>query len=771
DGVPQRAVVQVLDEQGSEIERVVAPLPLTFISRIGDAARGAPAQLLGNDPEGRAYRLELHEAEPRFRNLRQLNSSGEVEFTGDGGVAAFYNLSTSPGISRYDTQDTPLETIRLLTNESNTDRAFAVLEIEPGEFVIAGDSNGLGSTGTRKGVAWVLRYNLRSDRIVWQRRFEGPAQEVNGTAPFGQVVAIAPGGDGSVVVGGNIGVESAVIPGAGRGSPSRLVKLDAEGLVLWQSPVLGDGFLRELHATHDGGFVALLADGVLVKLAGDGAVEWRRRYEVFGDKSVALADDDGDGARDDGYLLAADDPAEGEPGIVALLLRLDALGLPLWSRAVRIPEVGAFALTARRLRSSPDGGYVLGATEVGVRERVDPQGNTLPLGQSNLLLVKLDRAANALWGRVYGALYDEELNDLRVLDSGLILAGGYSDSLGDRREAWLLKLGPDGMINEGCSALLANFRSEEFRADPRAVPSQELLPALSEVGPPQVLHDTSAPLSTASDGVTARQCLGGAADANPPISPVPSVVSLALDFNGSGIGRVQSAPAGLDCRADCQADFARDTDVTLTATPDPGYVLESWANCVADGLQCRVRLGAAGTVRVTFTPDPQTARVLRVTRGGNGGGEVTSSPPGIACGEDCSESYADNTSVTLTALPADGSRFSGWNGCDSVNTDTQCIVAINADRDVSATFEAQPEEVTLTVLVVSTGPEDRVTSQGIDCGTGGTGDCVEVLPRDATVFLTANSGDVVWAGCDEVRDSRICRLTMNTDRSVRADFP
>ncbi|MGH8242072.1 MAG: hypothetical protein ACRETY_01840, partial [Steroidobacteraceae bacterium] len=42
DGVPQRAVVQVLDEQGSEIERVVAPLPLTFISRIGDAARGAP---------------------------------------------------------------------------------------------------------------------------------------------------------------------------------------------------------------------------------------------------------------------------------------------------------------------------------------------------------------------------------------------------------------------------------------------------------------------------------------------------------------------------------------------------------------------------------------------------------------------------------------------------------------------------------------------------------------------------------------------------------
>jgi hypothetical protein len=42
-------------------------------------------------------------------------------------------------------------------------------------------------------------------------------------------------------------------------------------------------------------------------------------------------------------------------------------------------------------------------------------------------------------------------------------------------------------------------------------------------------------------------------------------------------------------------------------------------------------------------------QTLTVTKAGTGTGTVTSDPPGISCGTDCSEVYADGTVVTLTA--------------------------------------------------------------------------------------------------------------------------
>lgn len=53
---------------------------------------------------------------------------------------------------------------------------------------------------------------------------------------------------------------------------------------------------------------------------------------------------------------------------------------------------------------------------------------------------------------------------------------------------------------------------------------------------------------------------------------------------------------------------------------------------------------------------------LSVTRTGSGTGTVTSTPAGIACGADCSESFQDGQEVHLTAVPAAGSAFAGWIG-------------------------------------------------------------------------------------------------------------
>jgi hypothetical protein len=69
-------------------------------------------------------------------------------------------------------------------------------------------------------------------------------------------------------------------------------------------------------------------------------------------------------------------------------------------------------------------------------------------------------------------------------------------------------------------------------------------------------------------------------------------------------------------------------------------------------------------------------------------GEVTSSPPGIACGSTCSASYVQNTSVELTAVPGSGSTFDGWSGEGCSGTAT-CVVPMSMARSVKATFSRQ----------------------------------------------------------------------------------
>ena len=73
---------------------------------------------------------------------------------------------------------------------------------------------------------------------------------------------------------------------------------------------------------------------------------------------------------------------------------------------------------------------------------------------------------------------------------------------------------------------------------------------------------------------------------------------------------------------------------------------------------------------------------------------VTSTPAGINCGTDCTESYARGTSVQLRANPAPGTFFVGWSGaCTGTGA---CTVVMNDVRNVTATF-LPPAFVTVEV--------------------------------------------------------------------------
>jgi Glucodextranase, domain B/Divergent InlB B-repeat domain len=76
--------------------------------------------------------------------------------------------------------------------------------------------------------------------------------------------------------------------------------------------------------------------------------------------------------------------------------------------------------------------------------------------------------------------------------------------------------------------------------------------------------------------------------------------------------------------------------------------------------------------------------ILSINRSGTGSGTITSSIPGIDCGETCSSVFAKNANVLLIATPSQGSRFSGWSGACAGN---DCTVSMTADKTVFATFQ------------------------------------------------------------------------------------
>lgn len=159
---------------------------------------------------------------------------------------------------------------------------------------------------------------------------------------------------------------------------------------------------------------------------------------------------------------------------------------------------------------------------------------------------------------------------------------------------------------------------------------------------------------------------------------------------------------GIACPGDCTETLAAGTQVTLTAAAGMNATFGSWMGCdTSAGTTCTVTLNGNRAVTATFTAVTPN-RVLTVTRTGMGTGTVTSTPVGISCGTDCTETLPDGTMVTLTAAPAMGSTFSSWTGCDMTSGLT-CSLTLMADRTVTANFapDMVPSAPTgLTAMVV-----------------------------------------------------------------------
>jgi uncharacterized repeat protein (TIGR02543 family) len=254
---------------------------------------------------------------------------------------------------------------------------------------------------------------------------------------------------------------------------------------------------------------------------------------------------------------------------------------------------------------------------------------------------------------------------------------------------------------------------------------------------------------------------------------------LQLTVAASGGGSVSSQPGGLSaCSTACAASFNAGTSVTLIATPAGGYVFSGWSvsngACTGSSPTCQVDMSAARSVTANFTAVPPVTHRLTVAAPANGLiGSTSPLPAGINCGVDCTEDYADGTSVTLQATPTtSGFAFGSWGGdCAAAGNASTCTLNLSADRNVSANFIAlPPNKVALTVATLGTG-SGTVTSApaGISCGAS----CSASFDQNSSVTLTAapaaGSSFAGWTG-DCTGASATCTLSLASARNVAATF-
>lgn len=239
-----------------------------------------------------------------------------------------------------------------------------------------------------------------------------------------------------------------------------------------------------------------------------------------------------------------------------------------------------------------------------------------------------------------------------------------------------------------------------------------------------------------------------------------SSVDLTVTKSGLGTGSVSWDPGGLDCDSPCTRPFLEGAEVTLTATPQPGSIFRGWSG--VEGCEdlgpCTVTLNEATSVDAQFDL-PFTLTVLK-----SGSGTVWS--PGLVnCGTQCSATFTEETTVTLTAVPTVGNMLASWSD-PSCGSSVSCEVSVTENLTVTARFVPV---VNLTVSTQGGAGSGTVLVNGDPC----SGICVIPFARGSVVTLVASPSALNsftgWTGrCTGT--STTCTVTMSLARFATASF-
>jgi uncharacterized repeat protein (TIGR02543 family) len=227
----------------------------------------------------------------------------------------------------------------------------------------------------------------------------------------------------------------------------------------------------------------------------------------------------------------------------------------------------------------------------------------------------------------------------------------------------------------------------------------------------------------------------------------------------TGSGSVASNPAGISCPGTCNSSFGYGAQVSLTATPAPGWSFGGWGGaCTGQGSTCTVTMNQLQNVSVAFN---QNQYNVTVSFTGSGTGSINFN--GTVCSGTCAKVFTYGAQVTITASPGTNMVFSGWGApCSGTGT---CTFTVTGNANVTAQFT---RTYALHVVPWTVG---TISGAGISCG----GLCDTRIPAGTPITLQfdgdgCGNGGSYWAhtvsGCT-YNGSSTCTTTVNADTTIQ----
>ena len=195
--------------------------------------------------------------------------------------------------------------------------------------------------------------------------------------------------------------------------------------------------------------------------------------------------------------------------------------------------------------------------------------------------------------------------------------------------------------------------------------------------------------------------------------------------------------------------FNKDDQVTVTATPVPGYTFTNWTEgttIVSTNANYAFTATSNRTLVANFTINTFTLTVNATN------GSVTKVPNQTI--------FNYGTSVLLTAVPNAGYSFTGWSG-DATGTSNSLTIVMNSNKNITANFALTPPN-TYTLNVTSTLGGSAAKNPSL---TGyNSGAVVQVTATPNTGYTFAG-----WSG-DASGTTNPLSVTMNSDKNIIANF-
>jgi uncharacterized protein (TIGR02145 family)/uncharacterized repeat protein (TIGR02543 family) len=201
--------------------------------------------------------------------------------------------------------------------------------------------------------------------------------------------------------------------------------------------------------------------------------------------------------------------------------------------------------------------------------------------------------------------------------------------------------------------------------------------------------------------------------------------------------------------------YTYNEQVTVTATPASGYTFAYWAGA-ASGTTATVTITMNDNKSLTayFQEVQQTQYTLTTNASPSNGGSVSRNPN--------QTTYAPGTNVTVTATPANGYTFSGWQGA-MYSTNATVTITMNDNKILTAYFqEVQQTQYTLTTNATPT--NGGSVSRNPDQTTYAPGTSVTVTATPANGYTFKG-----WSGASSSTNATVT-ITMNDNKTLTAGF-